>query len=276
MNTEQLKAFLTLQETGTFTKAAKELGMTQSALSQKIAKLEDELEVSLLVRKTKGLELTAPGEKLLVFAKEQLSSQENFLNQFKQTSETLAGNFRLAGFSSIVRSILIPRLSSFLRKNQDAFVEFSTHEVVDLVQQLKTNNADAIVLDYFPNLQGIEQVQIGEEEYVVIESAKHKNTPNIFLDHGPHDNATESFFNFQGKKTDYRRGFMGDVYGILDGVAAGLGKAVMSKHLIENDKRFKIIKSKRRYIRPIVLCYYQQNYYSPLQKKITELLTYNL
>jgi uncharacterized protein YktA (UPF0223 family) len=63
---------------------------------------------------------------------------------------------------------------------------------------------------------------------------------------------------------------MGDVYGILEGVSKGLGKAVMSKHLVDADKRFKIIKTKKRYLRPIVLNYYKQNYYSKLQLKVID------
>ena len=65
---------------------------------------------------------------------------------------------------------------------------------------------------------------------------------------------------------------MGDVYGILDGVALGLGRAVMSKHLVEEDSRFKIIKTSKKYLRPIVLCFYKQAYYPAIQKKSRELL----
>jgi DNA-binding transcriptional LysR family regulator len=66
---------------------------------------------------------------------------------------------------------------------------------------------------------------------------------------------------------------MGDVYGILDAVALGLGRAVMSKHLAEDDRRFKIISMPKKYLRPVMLTYYRQSYYSPLHYKIIETLT---
>ena len=130
-----------------------------------------------------------------------------------------------------------------------------------------------IITDYFLDQPQVEQVKISEEEYVIIEPKKYKNIPNIFIDHDQFDNATETYFKFIRKKINYNRLFMGDVYSIIDGVAAGLGKAVMSKHLIENDKRFHIIKSNKRYIRPVVLSYLYQGYYSPLMKNVHEILT---
>lgn len=272
IGTDSLKAFIETHRLGSFTKAADKLALSQSALSQKIARLEGLLEATLFIRKPTGIELTSAGEKLLVFAKQQLDMEAEFLKDFNQQNDQLAGVFRLAGFSSVVRSLLIPRLSGWLRDHRSVSVEFSSHEVVDLENILKTNKADAIVVDYYPELPGCEEVKIGEEEYVLIESAKHKDVPNIYLDHGPHDNATDSFFKFQGVKQSYKRGFMGDVYGILDGVALGLGKAVMSKHLVENDKRFKIVPSKKKYVRPIVLCYLKRAYYPPVFNNIIEKL----
>jgi DNA-binding transcriptional LysR family regulator len=272
INTDSLKAFLLTSELSSFTKAALELGLSQSALSQKIARLEDLIEATLFIRKSDGIELTPAGEKLLVFARQQLQLQDEFLENFKSGKDGLSGHLRIAGFSSIMRSMVIPTLSPWLKAHPGILIEFSTQEVNDLADILKTNQADMILTDYFPKIPGVEEVQIGEEEYVLIESKRHKNIPNIFLDNYPADNATESFFSFQGKKYEGARSFMGDVYGILDGVALGLGKAVMSKHLIENDARFKIIKSSKRYIRPIVLSHFKQSYYPAIQKQAKELL----
>jgi len=65
---------------------------------------------------------------------------------------------------------------------------------------------------------------------------------------------------------------MGDVYSIIDGVALGLGKAVMSKHMIEDDKRFNLISHKKKYIRPVAMTYFEQNYYSPLHLEVEKIL----
>ena len=275
LNTEILKSFLEIYQLGSFTKAGQVLGLSQSALSQKMSRLEDQLRVTIFIRKTTGLELTASGQKLLIYAKQQLQLEGDFLASFNQDNDILRGVFRLASYSSIVRSVLIPSLASWLRKNNEVSLEFSSHEVVNLTGVLKTNRADAIICDFYPHLPSVVEIEIGHEEYVVIEGPNYKHKNPVYLDHGPDDNATDLFFKSQGLMTNYRRGFMGDVYGILDGVSQGLGRAVMSKHLVHSNKKYKIIKSKKRYLRPVVLCFFEQSYYSPIHQKVVEQLKEN-
>lgn len=275
INTDSLHAFLTTSETGSFTKAAVLLGLSQSALSQKIARLEDQIEASIFIRKPDGIALTAAGEKLLVFARQQLQLEEEFLSTFVSNKEALKGHLRIAAFSSVLRSLIIPRLAGWLRKNPGIRVDLSSHEVPELLEILRSNKADMIVTDYFPGIPGVEEIQIGTEEYVMIESTKHTKVPDVYLDNFSGDNATESFFKHQGMKFHGERAYMGDVYGIIDGVALGIGKAIMSKHLITNDPRFRILKSPKKYTRPIVLSFYRQAYYPKVQREAREELQEN-
>lgn len=277
ISTEQLHAFLTVYSLGSFTKGAAHLGLTQSALSQKIARLEASLEADLFIRKGHEIFLTSSGEKLLVFAKQQLQQEEEFLSQFRQDQKELAGVFRIASFSSLLRSCIIPSLAPWMREHPRVNIEFQSYEVIELVDVLKRNQADCVLLDYFPQLPGFVEEQIGIEEYVVVESTKFSSPKNLYFDHGPHDNATEAFFQFQGKVPfAYRRGFMGDIYGVLDAVALGLGRAVMSKHIIKNDNRVKIVKGHKRYSRPLVLVFYSQNYFPKLHYLLIEELKKNM
>lgn len=270
---EDLQAFLNIYKAGTFTKAAKDYGLTQSALSQKIARIEDLLQTSVFVRHPRKLSLTPSGEKLLTYAKEVSLRQSEFLKNFDQYNQELSGVIRIATFSSIMRSMILPALAPFLRKHKGVSLELSTYEMYELEDVLKTSKADFIITDFEPNLGGIESKKINEEEYVIISAKKYPKAPNVFLDHGPHDNATESYHKFIGKKLDFDRAFLGDVYSIIDGVAEGLGRAVMSKHLILKDIRFIIEPQKKRYLRPICLSYYSQAYYSPLQEQVLALLS---
>jgi DNA-binding transcriptional LysR family regulator len=269
---DDLQAFLQVYQAGTFTAAAKEHGLTQSALSQKIARLEEILNAALFVRHPRKLTLTASGEKVLIYAKEISQRQIEFLSSFDQYNTELSGVIRIASFSSIMRSIVLPKISKFMRENPSISIELSTFEMLELESVLKTNKSDLIITDYFPSTAGLEKVQVSEEEYVIIKSKKHKNVPNTFIDHGPFDNATESYFNHINRKTNYSRLYLGDVYSIIDGVEQGLGYAVMSRHLIEGNKSFMIEVNKKRYIRPVVLSYFRQSYYSPLFEKIIDLL----
>jgi DNA-binding transcriptional LysR family regulator len=264
-----------VQRYESFTLASQKLGISQSALSQKISRLESLLQTTLFIRGLGELKLTSSGEKLLIFSKQQLDFESAFIDQFNQYQDQPAGVIRVAGFSSITRSVLIPSLASITQKNPKAQIEFSSHEVNELESILRKNQADIIVTDYKVKAPGVESIAIGQEEYVVIEPKKSKLTSEIYLDHGHMDNATESFFNFQGKKFEYRRGFMGDVYGIIDGVELGLGRAVMSKHLIVKNKRVSIKKFNKKYYRDVYITFYRQSFYSPLHGLVVKNLELN-
>lgn len=270
---DDLQAFLNIYKAGTFTKAAKDYGLTQSALSQKIARIEEVLQTSVFIRHPRELSLTASGEKLLNYAMEITSRQEEFLKSFDQYNQELSGFIRIASFSSVMRSKILPLITPFLRKNPKVSLELTSYEMFELEEVLKTSKADFIITDYQPNIGGTEGLSIDQEEYVIISSKKFPKAPNVFLDHGPHDNATESYFKFIGKKIDYDRIFLSDVYSIIEGVAEGLGSAVMSKHLIEKDKRFKIQPQKKRYLRPICLTFQSKSYYTPLHEEVLGLLS---
>lgn len=130
---------------------------------------------------------------------------------------------------------------------------------------LMSSKADMVIMDYEFVSSGVKKEILGYEEFVVIESRKHSTKEEVYLDHGPHDNATEAFFASQKNAPRfYRRSFMGDVYGIIDGVKAGLGKAVMSRHLVQAERDIKIVTGYSKYQRPITLHYFERPYYPKL------------
>lgn len=60
---------------------------------------------------------------------------------------------------------------------------------------------------------------------------------------------------------------MGDIYGIIDGVELGLGRAVVSKHLLKG-RKLKIVPGYKKHIQPVILHYYDRPYFSNLFKEI--------
>lgn len=264
-----LSAFLQTAQSLNITSAAKELGLTQSALSQRISLLESDLEVALFIREPRGLRLTEAGEKLLKFASVQAQLENELLLDIKGTQEEIAGHFRLAAYSSVLRSIIIPSLAGFIRKNPGISLDFQSYEMHELPGVLQSVGADLIVMDYQKNQAGVKELILGYEEFVVIESAKHQTAKDIYLDHGPQDNATEVFFKAQPRSPkNFRRLFMGDVYGIIDAVELGLGRAVMSQHLVAHNKHIRILTGYQKYRRPVTVHYRDQPYYSRLHNLI--------
>lgn len=272
----QLAAFYETVKCRSFTRAAESLAVTQSALSQRIANLEADLEVTLFIRESSGPVLTSAGELLLRYCQVTDSLENEILGQLKSTTNELRGSVRIAAYSSVLRSVIMPSLAGFLRIHPKIQCEFRSYEVADLAQVLKNAEADFIIADYHLNKNGVREHILGQEEYVIIESAKYASPSDLYLDHGPDDYATESFFKSQpGTQKSYRRSFMGDVYGILNGVELGLGRAVMSKHLLKGNSRVRMIKGYKRYFRDVTLNYFEQPYYSRLQTEIIKQLNSN-
>ncbi|NOT79402.1 MAG: LysR family transcriptional regulator [Bacteriovoracaceae bacterium] len=271
-----LQAFIKTAETLNVTQAASKLNLTQSALSQRLAHLETELEVTLFIREPRGLKLTEAGERLLRFALLNQKFEEEMLQDLMGSTTELSGTVRIAAYSSILRSVLIPALSVFLQKNPKVTVSFQSFEMNELESILKTANADIVITDYSWDKKGIIKKIIGTEEFVVIENKQAPSPKDVYLDHGPSDNATEDFFKQQNHPPPfYRRSFMGDVYGIIDGVELGLGRAVMSKHLIRKNKKIKILNQYQKMKRPVSMYYFEQPYYSNVMKIIVSELVKN-
>ena len=120
LSSGQLDAFVALSRHQSFSRAAEALHITQSALSQRIMKLEEELALTLFIRESHQVRLTPPGERLLRYCQLKDSLEEESLSDMKATGKkVLTGNLRIAGYSSVVRSVVVPALSSFLNTHAD-------------------------------------------------------------------------------------------------------------------------------------------------------------
>ena len=87
MNLKQLEAFVQVSESGSFSKAAKELFLTQPTISAHISSLEKELNVRLFIRNTKEVSLSDDGKDLYRYAKQNgfiwIVMMENILSQLR-------------------------------------------------------------------------------------------------------------------------------------------------------------------------------------------------
>ena len=100
-------AFLKAFERNSFSDAARDLGYTQSAVSQMIKSLEAELGVTLLVRSRSGVTLTYEGRHLLPYIRDTVNAYRMLQSQAAGFSGLEQGTIRLGTFTS-VSSFLLP------------------------------------------------------------------------------------------------------------------------------------------------------------------------
>lgn len=105
----QLKYFVGIVEAGSFTKAAAELHVAQSALSLHVRQMEERYGVSLFVRERTGIRLTEQGEKLLVHARIILNQLAQAESELSNKSDGPAGQVSVAVPSGAAR-VVVPEL----------------------------------------------------------------------------------------------------------------------------------------------------------------------
>lgn len=266
----QLDAFVAVAKTQSFSGGAKALNITQSALSQRILNLESELGSTLFIREPSGIRLTELGQKMLRYCQMKDSLEDEFLGQLRsQKSNSLSGLVRFGGFSTVVRSVLIPSISPIIDQNPDVQVEFLTKEVRHLSALLETGEADFILLNRPYEKQGVENIEIGLEENVLVEPKNIKFREDVFLDHDSNDTTTSDFFNIQEKSPEtWKKSYFDEIYAIIDGVLTGVGRAVIPLHLAKQIDGLKINKNFRSMKTPVFFCYYKQAFYTSLQKQV--------
>lgn len=115
MNFKQLEAFAVVAETKNFSRAAKELFLTQPTVSAHIASLEKELNTCLFVRSAKGAELSDAGKELYVYAGQMLELERQIRKRFGQGGRSAGSVLRIAA-STIPSQYLLPGIMARFRK----------------------------------------------------------------------------------------------------------------------------------------------------------------
>jgi DNA-binding transcriptional LysR family regulator len=121
----ELSAFVAVAEQKSFTRAAKQLGISTATLSQSIGSLEKGLNVRLLNRTTRSVGLTAVGERLLGRLKPVLHDYETALESVNDFRDIPCGGLRLTVPPPAAESLLAPVLAVFLERYPDIRIEIS-------------------------------------------------------------------------------------------------------------------------------------------------------
>jgi DNA-binding transcriptional LysR family regulator len=131
MATDDLNAlsmFLTVAEERSFTKAAKRLGITPSAVSHAMRDLEEEIGVRLLSRTTRSVAPTVPGEHLLKRVQPAFTDIREALGQVSRSRNKPAGPVRLLAPRLAVKTVLARTIGRFVRDYPDITLEVTTDD----------------------------------------------------------------------------------------------------------------------------------------------------
>jgi len=182
---EQYKVFYTAAISGSFSDAAKQLYITQSAVSQHIRSLEDELGVLLFARGRKGAKLTAQGELLFSYAKRAIEELEDAENLFARMKTLDEGSLRIGAGDTLTRYFLLDKLSQFHHTYPGIKIEIVNRVTGETLSKLKAGKVDVafINLPVDKNKQsGIEIREISKLHDIFIAGNKYSYLSEKTLD----------------------------------------------------------------------------------------------
>lgn len=133
---DDLAAFAAVVRLGSFTRAAAQMGVTQSALSQTVRSLERRLDLKLLNRTTRSVSPTEAGERLYRTVGQRFEDIEAELALLGELRGKPTGTVRITATEHAVRTLLWPRLQPWLPTFPDIKVEISSdNRFIDIVAE---------------------------------------------------------------------------------------------------------------------------------------------
>jgi DNA-binding transcriptional LysR family regulator len=143
LDIDLLRSFMAVAASRNFTRAATEVGRTQSAVSLQIRRLEEITGEALFERSPKSVTITPAGETLILYANRILMANDEVLAHLRQPST--AGLVRLGTPDDYASRLLPPVLAAFTRSNPLTRFEVACDNTVDLVSLLDRGELDLVV-----------------------------------------------------------------------------------------------------------------------------------
>ena len=141
-NLSQYKIFYEVAKAGNISKAAKELYISQPAISKAISKLEDSLGLSLFTRSSRGLQLTSEGEILFEHTREAFDALDRGEQELKRIQEFDIGHLRIGVSNTLCKYILLPYLKTFIDQYPHMKVTIESQATAQTLARLEQQKID--------------------------------------------------------------------------------------------------------------------------------------
>lgn len=236
MSIKKYETLLKTVDLGSLTRASEELGYTQSAISQIISGLEEEMGLKLLIRDRSGVRLTEVGARILPAIRTVCEANEEVFRRVAELHNMEIGSLRI-GTQGGAPSILLPNLlSRFKNEHPDVHLELLQAEPNEIERLLAAGSLDCALL-YTKQTDLFEHFCIAEETLLAVFPPSRAEEPSPYpIERLPSDtfilnrNAMPDVLKPLLKKGYSHEGIYSvgqDDYAVLEMVAAGLGMSIL-------------------------------------------------
>ena len=141
-NLSQYRIFYEVAKTGNISKAAKELYISQPAISKAISKLEDSLKVSLFTRSSRGVHLTPEGELLFGYVQTAFQALDLGEQELKRIQEFNIGHLKIGVSNTLCKYILLPYLKNFIEQYPHSKITIEGQATAKTISMLEQHMLD--------------------------------------------------------------------------------------------------------------------------------------
>ncbi len=175
MEIRQLRAFVAIADSGTFTAGAHRVNVTQAAISMQIRQLENESGSRLFIRAPRRVILTEAGEHLLVRARLILREHDAALEEIAELAGAERGRLRIGTASAMVTTDTLPKILKDVRKHHtSAEITVTSGTSESLVEQILAGELDIAFVSLPVDARGIQTERLSEDQLVAIASPNHR------------------------------------------------------------------------------------------------------
>ncbi len=178
--------FNCVAEAGNISRAAKQLYISQPAVSKSIQSLEDNLAITLFIRSSRGVKLTEEGKLLYDYTKNAFDTLQRAEEKLKQIHSLGIGHLRIGASTTLCKYLLLPYLDGFVKENPHIKITIDNQSSFHTLKLLESNSLD-IGLVAKPGNDSFTFYSLGQIEDIFVATKSYLN--NLKL----RDNATDLF-----------------------------------------------------------------------------------
>ena len=173
-NLSSYRIFYAVANTGNISKAAKELYISQPAISKSIQKLEENVGIKLFERSSRGVSLTPEGELLYTHVKSAFETLALGEDKLRRSISLGVGNLAIGVSSTLCKYILLPYLKEFIKKYPHISISIACHSTNQTLKLLEDGRLDIGLvgkpdflknIDFYP-LREIEDIFVATRDYL--------------------------------------------------------------------------------------------------------------
>ncbi len=290
MHIETLKVFCDIIESGSFSYAASQNFVTQSAVSQQVRSLEEKYDCRLIERGRAGVKPTAAGQILYNSSKEIVRRFMEFENRLREIGSVVAGSIRVGTVYSIGLHELPPYLSEFLRNFPAVNVHLEYLRSNKIYEDLVEGKIDLGVVAYPAKRSQIVTVAFRSDDLVLVVPPDNPLAKQNKVSFGqlsgqkfvgyerdiPSRKAADRILRDHGVKPVYAME-LDNIETIKRAVEIGIGVAIVPKLTVEVETGRGSLKmlefQEGTFTRPLAIIYKRGRELSPAVKKFVDVLT---